>query len=174
MSVIFLVLFGFALFTNGANCIQRSSINEQWHGQNVLHYQNSIYGNVVVTTREEQFTFFSDGVPIITTPIPDITFVEEFVHLPMLYHPAPMEVLIISGGAGGIINEVLKHPVERIDYVELDPLILEVVKRYSTPLTDMELSSSRVDIHHQDGRYFISQTINRYDLILIGLSNPQD
>jgi len=174
VSVALFALFILMLSTNGADTIHRLSIARQWKGQNVIHYENSIYGNVVVTAREEQYTFFSDGIPVITTPTPDIVFVEEFVHLPLLYHPAPKEILIISGGAGGIINEVLKYPVKRIDYVELDPLLLELVKKYSTPLTDTELASPRVNVLHLDGRYFMNKTQNTYDVILIGLSNPQD
>lgn len=174
ISAIFLVSFSLILFTNSANYIQKSSIDKQWQGQNVLSYQNSIYGNVVVTKREEQYTFFSDGIPIITTPTPDISFIEEFVHIPMLYHPTPKKILIISGGAGGIINEILKHPVDKIDYVELDPLILKLVKRFSTSLTDKELASPKVNIFYKDGRYFVKNTYNKYDLIFVGLSVPQD
>ena len=174
ISVVFLITLCLLLSTNGADTIQKSSITKQWRGQNVLHYENSIYGNVMVIKREEQYTFLSDGVPVLTTPTPDIAFVEEFVHLPMLCHPAPEEILIISGGAGGVINEVLKHPVERIDYAELDPLILEVVEKYPTPLTDTELTSPKIEVHYVDGRYFIRKTLNIYDLILVGLSNPQD
>jgi spermidine synthase len=173
-SFVILLSLCFLLFTDGAGYIQRSSVERQWSGQNVLHYENSIYGNVMVIKREEQYTFLSDGVPVLTTPTPDIVSVEEFVHLPMLHHPAPKEILIISGGAGGVIREVLKHPVERIDYVELDPLILDVVKKYPTPLTDTELTSPKLEIHYLDGRYFIRRTQNRYDLILVGLSDPKD
>ena len=173
-SVVILFLLCLLLSSNGAGTIQRTSITKQWKGQNVLHYENSVYGNVTVIKREEQYTFMSDGVPVLTTPTPDIAFVEEFVHLPMLHHPAPKEILVISGGAGGVINEILKHSVERIDYVELDPLILDVVKKYSTPLTDIELNSPSLAIHYLDGRYFTRKTVNRYDVIFIGLSNPQD
>ena len=91
-----------------------SAIKIQWKGQDVVHYQNSIYGNVAVIKENEQYTFFSDGIPIITTPVPDITFVEEFVHLPMLFHPGPEEVVVIGAGAGGVVNEILKHPVKRV------------------------------------------------------------
>jgi len=174
MSVGLLLLFSLVLFTDGADVIQKNSITKQWQGEHVLHYQNSIYGNIVVTKREEQYTFFSNGIPIITTPMPNITFIEEFVHLPMLYHPRPEEILIISGGVGGVINEVLKHPVKKIDYVELDPLILELVNKFPTFLTNVELTSSQVKINYVDGRYFIRNTFNNYDLVLIGLSNPRD
>lgn len=175
VSFIFLLLTGFLTFSQGADKIHWLSIRSQWKNQDVLHYQNSIYGNVVVTKRGEQYTFFSDGIPVVTTPTPDITFVEEFVHLPLLAHPGPEKVLILSGGAGGVIGEVLKHPsVERIDYVELDPLILKIVKIFPTPLTESELNNPKVNIEYIDGRIFIKKSPDKYDLVLLGLSNPSD
>ena len=175
VSLIFLLLTGLLTFSKGADKIHWLSIRRQWKNQDVLHYQNSIYGNVVVTKRGEQYTFFSDGIPIITTPTPDITFVEEFVHLPMLAHPWPEKVLILSGGTGGVIGEVLKHPsVERIDYAELDPLILKIVKSFPTHLTESELNNPKVNIEYIDGRIFIKKSSYKYDLVLLGLSNPSD
>jgi len=58
--------------------------------------------------------------------------------------------------------------------VELDPLLLKLVKKFSTPLTQSELSDQRVKIHYTDGRFFIKRTPDRFDLILIGLSAPQE
>ncbi len=174
VSVIFTVFVAYILFSPKSDEIHQLSIKHQWKGQELIHYQNSIYGNIVVTKRAEQYTFFSDGIPIITSPYPDITFVEEFVHLPLLFHSQPEEVLIISGGAGGVINEILKHPVERIDYVELDPLLLEVIEKFPTSLTEKELNHKKVNIKYTDGRLFIKRTSNKYDLVLLGLSNPSD
>jgi len=173
-AVVLLFLCAYLILSPKASQIHRLSIKIQWQSQDIIHYQNSIYGNVAVTRSAEQYTFFSDGIPIITTPTPDIAFMEEFVHLPMLFHPNPREILIIGGGAGGLISEILKHPVERIDYVELDPLILEVVKKFSTRLTEAELSDPKVNIHYVDGRLFVKKTPHRYDLVLVGLSDPQD
>ncbi len=175
ISVIFLFLIGFLIFSGEKDSIHRLSIKGQWRGQEVVHYQNSIYGNVAVTKRGEQYTFFSDGIPIITAPDPDIARVEEFVHLPMLSHPEPREILVVSGGVGGVINEILKHPsVERVDYAELDPLILEVVKKFTVPLTETELSDTKVFIEYIDGRLFVKTTPRKYDLVFVGLSNPSD
>ncbi len=172
--LLLLLLAGAIVLTGFDQNLNEASVANQWPGQHVLHYENSIHGNVAVTAREGQYTFFSDGVPIITTPTPNTEFVEEFIHLPMLSHPEPMEILIISGGAGGIITEVLRHSVKKIDYVELDPLILKLVKRYSTALTDNEFRSPELQIHYQDGRYFVAHTDNKYDLIFIGFSYPRD
>ena len=171
-SAVFLVLCAYLIIGPKADEIHHLSISQQWRGQEVVHYQNSIYGNITVTQRDEQYSFFSGGIPIITTPVPDITFVEEFVHLPLLFHPEPKKVLVIGGGVGGVIHELLKHPIERVDYTELDPLILKVVQEFPTPLTEAELADPRVNIEYLDGRFFIKKTPHKYDLVLVGISNP--
>ncbi|MBU4445809.1 spermine synthase, partial [bacterium] len=174
VSLILFILCAYFLFSSKAEEIHWLSVQKQWQSQNIIHYQNSIYGNVAVTKNAEQYTFFSDGVPIITTPTPDIVFMEEFIHLSMLFHSNPKEILIIGGAAGGLLNEILKHPVERLDYVELDPLILETVSKFSTPLTETEFADPRVKNHYMDGRLFVKKTLHKYDMVLIGLPNPQD
>jgi spermidine synthase len=92
----------------------------------------------------------------------------------MLFHEKPESVLILSGGAGGMIHEILKYPVRRVDYVEMDPLLLKLVQNFSTPLTQSELSDPKVRIHYMDGRFFIKRTQDRFDLIFIGLPAPQE
>lgn len=166
--VILFLLFG------GVNYLENASISSQWRNRTVLEYRNSIYGNITVTKQPHQYTFFYNGIPVITTPFPDITFVEEFGNLPLLFHPGPQEVLVVSAGAGGLIDQILKHPVKRIDYVEIDPLIIDMVKKYSTDLTERELSDKRVNIRNLDGRFFLRTNKSRYDVILIGLSNQSD
>ena len=152
-----------------------SSIRKQWHPLPVVHYQNSPYGNICVIENQGQYIFFQDGVPDLIVPVPDVVSVEEFVHLPMLAHPAPAKILILSGGAGGVINEILKHPtVEWVEYAELDPLILSLLKKFPTPLTELELTDERVQIRHVDGRLLLKTTPHTYDLIFVGIDEPSD
>ena len=158
----------------GVNYINKLSINKQWQKQRVLDYKNSIYGNIAVTKKEEQYTFFYNGIPVITVPYPDKQFVQEFGNLPLLFCKNPKEILVISAGAGGVINEILKHPVKRIDYAELDPLLIKMLRRYSSDLTQKELIDPRVNIINSDGRFFVRNTLNKYDAVLIGLSKPAD
>jgi spermidine synthase len=172
---VLLAIFCCHLFFGKADRLHQLSIRAQWKEHNIVCYQNSVYGNICVVENRGQYIFFLDGIPQIMTPIPDIGFVEEFVHLPLLSHPNPKKLLILSGGAGGVINEILHHPsVELIEYVELDPLLLELIRRFPTPLTETELSDRRVKVRHTDGRLFLKITKNRYDLILIGLKEPSD
>lgn len=175
LSAVLLVTSGYALLAGQADRLHDWSIKAQWKDHDLVHYQNSIYGNTSVVKSGEQYIFFSDGIPNLITPIPDIAFVEQFVHLPLLAHPEPEKVLILSGGAGGVINEILKHlSVERIEYAELDPLHLELIKRFSTPLTEHELTNQRVKVQHVDGRLYLKESGNQYDVILVGLQNPSD
>jgi spermidine synthase len=173
ISIFLAFLFAYGLLPQTSSAIHQLSIQSQWKNLKVIHNENSIYGNITVTKRGEQFTFYNDGVPSITTPVPDIATIEDFVHFPMLFHKKPESVLILSGGAGGMIHEILKYPIKHIDYVELDPLLLKLVQRFSTPLTQSELSDKRVRIHYQDCRVFTQRTQERFDIIFIGVSAPQ-
>jgi len=169
--IIFLI---FSFLSGGINKINRLSIRKQYRIGEVLDYRNSVYGNIAVIKKQEQYTFFYNGLPIITTPYPDITFAEEFGHLPLLFHPRPQNILVVSAGVGGLINEVLKHPIKKLDYAELDPLIIEMLKEHHSKLTERELSDNRVKVINVDGRFFLRATSNKYDVVLIGLSNPSD
>ena len=146
----------------------------QWKAPGILESRNSVYGNIAVAKKAGQYTFFYNGVPVITAPYPDKQFVQEFGNLPLLFHKGAKDVLVIGGGAGGLLNEILHHPLERVDYVELDPLLIEMVKKYPTALTERELADKRVRIFNTDGRFFVRTTHDKYDVILIGLSRPQD
>ena len=171
----FLIIAVFYLsLSGGMNFLNKLSIDRQWNAGKVLEYRNSVYGNITVLEKERQRTFFYNGLPIITTPHPDITFVEEFGHLPLLFHQAPKDILIIGQGIGGLISKVLEHPVRKIDYAEKDPLIVDMFKKYPSALSNLELNDKRLDIINLDGRLFLKTTPKRYDIILIGISRPTD
>jgi spermidine synthase len=174
VSLVLTLLFCLLLIPPTSKDIHETLIRSQWREMDVVRNENSVYGNITVTKRGDQYTFFTDGTPSITTPVPDLSSVEDVVHFPMLLHEKPETVLILHGGAGGMISEILKYPVTRIDYVELDPLLLKLVRTYSTPLTQSELSDKRVHIHDEDGRFFVKKTPSQYDVILIGLTVPQE
>jgi spermidine synthase len=104
----------------------------------------------------EQYDFYSDGFPVITKPHPNTESVESFVHFPMLFCEGPSNVLVISGGAGGVIHEILKHGPDRVDYAELDPLLLEAVSRFPTP-PDSGRDAQPKGERHLDRREAFSQ-----------------
>lgn len=162
-----LLLFG------GARFLDNVSLRLQWNGETLVAAKNSLYQNIAVVRSGEQHTFYADGVPLLSLPYPDIGRLEESVHLPLLTHPVPRKVLLIGSGAGAAIGEIFKHPtVERIDYVELDPALIETIEKYSPESLLRELRDPRVHLHIKDGRSFLRDTAARYDVVLIEMPLP--
>jgi spermidine synthase len=165
----------FTVMTTQAHRLHQYSVEVQWSNQSVVHYENSQYGNICVIENEGQYVFFQDGMPTIITPIPDIPFVEGFAHLPLLAHDEPRKLLILSGGAGGVIGEALRHPsIEGIVYAELDPLLIDLFRRFPTPLTESELNDGRVEVEHIDGRLLLKSRPDKFDVILLGITEPSN
>ena len=169
------------LLSPGADGMHQHLVARRWYGYDLDFYRNSVYGNVAATRQQDQLTFFANGLPILTTPRPDIVRVEEMVHLPMLFVSRPRRVLVLSGGLGGVIRELLKYPLERLDYAELDPLLIEAVASLPTPLTEAELRDPRTHIEAVDGRLLVRRLATlslggdgppAYDLILLNLPYP--
>lgn len=174
-SLVFILLICSSLFfLIKPEYLQDNSLKKQWSIGKVLDYRNSVYGNIVALDRQEQKTFFYNGIPVITTPFADIAFSEEFANMPLLFHKSPKDILVIGGGAGGVINEILKHGVRKIDYVELDPILIEMLNKYPSDLTKKELGDIRVKVINQDSRFFLKNNKFKYDVILVGLSKPLD
>ena len=98
----------------------------------------------------------------------------QIAHLVMTQHPDPKRVLLIGGGMGGLIREMLKHPIEELDYIELDPALTESIKKYLPPEEKEALSDKRVKIFHVDGRYYVkrAKAEKKYDLIFVNIPDP--
>ena len=86
---------------------------------------------------------------------------EMITHVPMAVHPDVKKVLVIGGGDGGVVRELIKYDtVEQIDVVEMDQLLAG------------SLNDSRVTIYNEDGLRFIRSKTDAYDLIIIDSPNP--
>lgn len=164
-----------SLLTGAADGLHRASISRQWRGQNVVDYENSVHGNITVVANQGQYSFFTDGTLSLITPIPDSAYVQTYAHVPLTVHPDPRRVLLIGGGPGGLIRELLKHPnLDEIRYAEVDPMVIDLIRRHSTALTEAELDSPRVSVELIDGRSHLLRSSKQYDVILSALSNPSD
>jgi spermidine synthase len=169
--IVLLILSCCTFFLKGPALIHDISSRILWYEHELRETRNSVYANIAVVSKESQYTFFSNGMPYATTPQPGL-LIEERSHLPMLFHDQPEKVLVIGGGAGGILNEILKHPVTGIDYAEQDPLIISFFEKFATPLTEYELNHEKVVIHSLEGRLYLRKTEKLYDLILVNLPVP--
>ncbi|MGD0838041.1 MAG: hypothetical protein ABSB49_15485 [Polyangia bacterium] len=140
--------------------------------QRLLALRPSRYGQLAVLGREDQRVFMQDGVLLFTSE--DQITAEESVHLPLLLHPAPRRVLFLGGGLGGGLAEALKHRPERIDYVEIDGVLLDLARRFGGRETRAALADSRVRVVVADGRALLRQTTEPYDVIFVPAPVPQN
>ncbi|MEE9260797.1 MAG: fused MFS/spermidine synthase [Candidatus Scalindua sediminis] len=167
----------FILLISGiANDIDDYFIKARWNSSNpeieLLESVDSRYENIVVGVREDQYSVFGNGQ--YNFAFPNDYEYSQIAHLVMTQHPAPRTVLLIGGGMGGLIREMLKHPVEEMHYVELDPVLIELTKKYLSPDEMKALSDKRVKLFPVDGRYFVKRAKGKasYDLIFVNVPDP--
>ena len=111
-------------------------------------------GNIMLTERDE---FIYD---------------EMMAHVPMAVHPCIRNVLVIGAGDGGVIKELTRYDrIESIDLVEMDPLVLDVCRKY-LPGNACRLDDERVHIYTGNGLKFIRRCENKYDLIVVDSTDP--
>jgi spermidine synthase len=123
----------------------------EYAGQHVALRANSPYGGLVVTEAAGQYNFIENGVPLFATRDPAAA--EETVHYALAQRPDAQKVLLLSGGVSGTAKEALKWGVARVDYVELDPLIVEAARRFCPEALD----DPRIHVIHADGRRFVKE-----------------
>lgn len=97
---------------------------------------------------------------------------EMMVHVAMAVHPEVKKVLVIGAGDGGVIRELSGYKnIERIDLVEIDPMVVEVCKKY-IPQTSLKMEDPRVHIYYEDGLRFTRRKDDYYDLIIVDSTDP--
>lgn len=98
---------------------------------------------------------------------------EPLVHPAMLAHPDPRRILVLGGGDGGALREVVRYPsVEAVDFVELDPDVVAFSREHLTHVHRGAFDDPRVRFHYRDGRAFIEASGPRYDVIIMDMTDP--
>jgi len=156
----------------GGTRLEAMSLKELWRGFHLVATRNSIYGNLVVTETEGMRTLYENG--LVAFNVPDPAAAEEAVHFALLQHPHPTSLLLIGGGLNGSVSQALKHPsLERVDYVELDPAVFDLARRYFPEEWRHIQLDHRVRVHHLDGRLFVKSTPQSFDVVIVNLPDPQ-
>ena len=122
-------VFALLVFPFGCSWLEKTSLKRLWSGFELVAARNSVYGNLAVVQTEGTRSLFENG--LVAFNVPDPAAAEESVHFALLQHPAPKSLLLIGGGVNGSLSQALQHPsLERIDYVELDPTVLDLAQEY--------------------------------------------
>ncbi|KAJ3287263.1 putrescine aminopropyltransferase [Borealophlyctis nickersoniae] len=129
--------------------------------QDVLVFKSTDYGNVLVL----------DGV-VQATERDEFAYQEMIAHLPLNAHPDPKKVLVIGGGDGGVLREVVKHDaVEQVTLVEIDEAVVRVSKQY-LPGMAVGFDHPKVNVHIGDGFAYLRDNPGSYDVIITDSSDP--
>ncbi|MCF8043988.1 MAG: polyamine aminopropyltransferase [Desulfarculaceae bacterium] len=139
----------------------------------VLHHEQTKYQQLhVLECGPLGRVLLLDGI-IQTTEMDEPAYHEMLAHVPLLTHPAPSRVLIIGGGDGGTLREVLRHPtVRQVDMCEIDAQVVEASKRFFPGLA-VGFNDPRLNLIIGDGVAYLNETQERYDAILIDSSDPE-
>lgn len=146
------------------------SLKKEWQGYNLLASRNSVYANNTVLEKDGMYSFFSNGLRLYSVPQEEAA--EEAVHFALLMSPNLRKVLLVGGGVGGELREVLKYKDVQVDYVELDPLIIKLAEETLPKEHTLSLKDKRVKIINEDGRSFIKNSKEKYDCIILNIGSP--
>jgi spermidine synthase len=132
-----------------------------------LHTETTQFQELkVLDTYEFGRVLVLDGA-IQTSVQDEFIYHEMLTHVPLYTHPNPQRVLVIGGGDGGTIREVLKHDeVKEAHLVEIDRRVVETAQEY-LPEISGQLAARPVEIFFEDGLKFIQKCREEYDVILV-------
>ncbi len=126
----------------------------------------------VVETHDFGRALILDGT-IQATERDTFIYHEVLVHPPLLMQDEPLDVLVIGGGDGGILVELLKHrSVERVVVVEVDKMVVDVAREYLTGICGDAWDDTRTELQVADGRKYIEESRERFDAIILDLTDP--
>ncbi|MCL6517620.1 polyamine aminopropyltransferase [Alicyclobacillus sp.] len=138
----------------------------------ILHSETTEFQTLdVVETVQYGNLLVLDGC-VMTTDADEFVYHEMIAHVPMHTHPNAKKVLVVGGGDGGAIREIVKHPtVERAVLAEIDGRVIENSKRFF-PQIAKGLSDPRVEVQVTDGIRHVQEHRGEYDVILVDSTDP--
>lgn len=129
--------------------------------QDILVFRSTTYGNVLVL----------DGV-IQLTERDEFSYHEPLAHIPLYAHGAARDVLVIGGGDGGAVREILRHDTVRsLVLCEIDPVVTETSRRFFADVA-VALDDARVSIVNGDGAAYVAKHRDMFDVIIADTSDP--
>lgn len=141
--------------------IRETLVTEKTEFQDLAMIDTEEFGRMLVL----------DGM-VMTTVKDEFVYHEMVAHPALNTHPNPKHVLVVGGGDGGVIREVLKHPeVEKAVLVEIDGKVIEYSKKYLPEIAG-ELDNPRVEVLVNDGYMHIIESKNKYDVIMVDSTEP--
>jgi spermidine synthase len=148
------------------------------HVRYTVRVREHIYSQKSPFQQIDVFDTFEFGKMLVIDGFIMITEKDEFIYHEMIVHtamasnPEIQKVLVIGGGDGGCVRELVKYDnIQAIDMVELDKMVVDVCREH-IPLTSCKLDDKRVSLYFEDGIEFIKGKEEAYDLIIVDSTDP--
>ena len=167
------------------NINKKSSIKHDWYEEfqydylkvrykikEVLFSAKSDYQEIeIIDTNFFGKILLNDGIVMLSEQ-DEFVYHEMIAHVPLFIHPNPQKVLVIGGGDGGTVREIIRHKeVELCHLVEIDEMVVNACKEH-IPQTSAALNDPRVKVMICDGVKYVKETDERYDLIIVDSTDP--
>ncbi len=151
-------------------------IEDRLYSDPIVLAESTPYQRIVITRWRDDVRLFING-NLQFSSIDEYRYHEALVHPAMAAAKRRGRVLILGGGDGLAVREVLKHPdVQVVDVVDLDPAITELFRDHPalSKLNGGVLKDPRVKVHNTDAVRFLEEATERWDVILLDLPDPND
>ena len=137
-----------------------------------LHTEQTDFQKLDMVETEEWGNMLLLDDMVMTSEKDEFVYHEMVAHIPLFTHPNPEYVLVVGGGDGGVIREVLKHPsVKKATLVDIDGKVIEYSKQF-LPSIAGKLEDPRVDVQVGDGFMHIAEAESQYDVIMVDSTEP--
>lgn len=137
----------------------------------LCHYRSDFQEIAVFETERMGKMLVLDDITMLTES-DEFAYHEMIAHVPMVVHPNPSKILVIGGGDGGTVREVLKHPeVSEVHVCEIDEEVIRACRKYLPGLAS-SFDDPRVKVFCEDGAAFVAQRSEAYDVIIVDSTDP--
>lgn len=134
---------------------------EQSEFQKVEVFETETYGKMLAL---DGFVMLTDG--------DEFVYHEMIAHVPVCFHKDPKKIVVIGGGDGGTVRELLKHDcVEEVILCEIDPLVIDVSRKYF-PKVAGALDDKRVTVKVGDGIAYMKTLSSEVDVVIVDSTDP--
>lgn len=142
---------------------------------NIILSEHTQYQHIVMTKHKDDLRLFIDG-NIQFCSLDEYRYHEALVHIPMSQASQKERVLVLGGGDGLAVREILKYPETEITLVDLDAEMLELCRTDSqvSALNEGALDSERLTVVIDDAYRYLEETEDMYDVILVDLPDPNN
>lgn len=141
--------------------VEKTLFQEKSEHQDLHVFENPQFGRVLTL----------DGI-IQTTEGDEFIYHEMLAHVPVLAHGAARRVLIVGGGDGGMLKQVLRHAGVEATLVEIDRSVIDLCRKYLPSIGEDAFDSPRATVVIADGAEYVAKTADRYDIVIVDSTDP--